>query len=255
MKWRLINSGFNSGEINMQFDVSLAESLPDGEAVLRLYRWKPFCISLGANQDKDIININKASDDGIDVVKRPTGGRAILHAEELTYSVVYPVSFQIPPKQLYSEINLAIKKGLVFYDSDFKDIQLENGQPHFPSFYTDQKSSICFAISARSELNYCEKKIVGSAQRKMKNNILQHGSILCGKKHLDIINYLNLSTDILLKLKQEIENSTTDIQSITGKKVDYEYFAEAIKTGFEEHFKIRFEINTNLKKNGFKIIG
>ena len=89
----------------MQFDIALAKSLSVDEAVLRLYRWKPYCISLGANQNINDINEKKVIADGFDIVKRPTGGRAILHAEELTYSVAYPASGDLTPRQLYSDIN------------------------------------------------------------------------------------------------------------------------------------------------------
>ena len=253
MKWRFINSGFNAGEINMQFDIALAKSLLDDEAVLRLYRWKPYCISLGANQHINDINVDKAVAEGFDIVKRPTGGRAILHAEELTYSVVYPASGNLAPKVLYSEINKAIKNGLIFFNSRLSDIELENEQPHFPSFYKEEKSTLCFAASAKNELNFSRKKLVGSAQRKMNKSLLQHGSILCGRKHLEIINYLNLPDEVLGTLKREIENTTTDIESITGDNVDYDFLSEAIRSGFEEHFKIRFESSTVTKKNDLTI--
>lgn len=255
MKWRLINSGFNTGEINMQFDIALAKSLSLDEVVLRLYRWKPFCISLGANQNLDSINLRKTFNDGFDVVKRPTGGRAILHAEELTYSVAYPASGYLSPKQLYSEINLALKKGLIYYDAELSEIELENRQPDFPEFYKQEKSALCFAASAKNELNFSRKKLVGSAQRKMNKSLLQHGSILCGKKHLEIVNYLNLPIIVLKNLKREIENTTTEIETITGNEVDYEFLSEAIKSGFEEHFKIRFENSIASKKNDLTIPG
>ena len=237
----------------MQFDIALAKSLSVNEAVLRLYRWKPYCISLGANQNIDDINEKKAIADGFDVVKRPTGGRAILHAEELTYSVAYPASGDLTPRQLYSEINKAIKKGLVYFNSGLSDVELENEQPHFPSFYKEEKSTLCFTAAAKNELNFSKKKLVGSAQRKMNKSLLQHGSILCGRKHLEIVNYLNLPDDVLKNLKLEIENSTTDIETITGNKVDFEYLTEALKSGFEEHFKMRFENSTVTRKNDFTI--
>ena len=237
----------------MQFDIALAKSLSVNEAVLRLYRWKPYCISLGANQNINDINEKKAIADGFDVVKRPTGGRAILHAEELTYSVAYPASGDLTPRQLYSDINKAIKKGLVFFNSGLSGVELENEQPHFPSFYKEEKSTLCFTAAAKNELNFSKKKLVGSAQRKMNKSLLQHGSILCGRKHLEIVNYLNLPDDVLKNLKLEIENSTTDIETITGSKVDFEYLTEAIKSGFEEHFKMRFENSTVTRKNDFTI--
>ncbi|MCK5278742.1 MAG: hypothetical protein KAK04_09390, partial [Cyclobacteriaceae bacterium] len=90
MIWKFIDSGDNTGSYNMELDMKLARTLNPGQAILRLYRWKPYCISLGANQPQDSLNIEKVINDKLDFVKRPTGGRAILHAEELTYSVIYP---------------------------------------------------------------------------------------------------------------------------------------------------------------------
>ena len=94
----------------------LNHALPD-EAVLRFYRWNPYCISLGANQNINELNVAQAENDKIDVVFRPTGGRAILHAEELTYSVIYPIDENISFRNIYHEINIALIKGLIDYNS------------------------------------------------------------------------------------------------------------------------------------------
>ena len=95
----------------METDLFLAKDCEPDEAIFRLYRWEPYCISLGANQKESIIDYGLTRKDGIDVVKRPTGGRAILHAEELTYSVIYPLSPDISAKELYADINSALKEG------------------------------------------------------------------------------------------------------------------------------------------------
>ena len=104
MNWKFLNSGVNSGKFNMDFDVFLAENFVQGNAVLRLYRWNPYCISLGANQSLEDINTSKTRYHQIDVVKRPTGGRAILHSQELTYSVIYPIEPRASAKNIYNEI-------------------------------------------------------------------------------------------------------------------------------------------------------
>jgi lipoate-protein ligase A len=241
MNWRFIDSGFNTGKFNMDFDLELVNDFVPDSPVLRVYRWKPYCISLGANQNYNSININKSSIDALDIVKRPTGGRAILHAEELTYSVVHPVSDDSSPKQIYREINLALRKGLINYSSLFETIELEHSQPNFPAFYQDSKSTLCFAVSARNELNYKGKKVVGSAQRKIRNVILQHGSILCGSYHKKIVGYLNLPSDKLEEIKIEIEQTTTELETILVEKINYERLAESIKKGFEDHFKVTFD--------------
>jgi lipoate-protein ligase A len=241
MKWEFLNTKSNTGKYNMDFDMNLAETTEPGMALLRFYQWKPYCISLGANQGLSTINIKKAYDTNIDLVKRPTGGRAILHSEELTYSVVYPLTNGFSSKDLYREINLALKKGMIFFDSELEKIELEEEQPHFPSFYKNNKSNLCFAVSAKNELKFEGKKLVGSAQRKMNNSVLQHGSILCGDFHKNIVDFLFLNDDETLQMRKEIKNTTTDLRSILNYEINYDLLGEAIKTGFEEHFKIKFE--------------
>lgn len=240
MIWRFINTGLNTGSFNMDYDLELVRNF-SGSPVLRIYQWRPYCISLGANQDYNSVNQNKAAADGYDIVKRPTGGRAILHAEELTYSVVYPVSEEKTPKQIYLEINLALKCGLKNYNHVFENIELEHSQPHFPTFYKDTKSTLCFAVSALNELNYQGKKVVGSAQRKIGNIILQHGSILCGSFHNRIIDYLNLPENKLEEIKNEIEQTTTELEAILDEKINYQKLSIAIKKGFENHFNVKLE--------------
>ena len=240
MIWRFINTGFNPGSFNMDYDLELVRNF-SGAPVLRVYQWKPYCISLGANQDYNSVDQKKTTGNGLDVVKRPTGGRAILHAEELTYSVVYPISDDKTPKQIYREINLALKKGLILYDYLLDKIELEHTQPHFPTFYKDTKSTLCFAVSAMNELNYQGKKVVGSAQRKIGNVILQHGSILCGNFHKRIIDYLNLPDDKLEEIKNEIKQTTIELEAILDVEINYQKLSDAIKEGFENHFNVKLE--------------
>ena len=241
MNWRFIDTGFNTGKYNMDFDLKLVNHLVTGSPILRVYRWKPYCISLGANQEYNSVNTTKSEQDGIDIVKRPTGGRAILHAEELTYSVVYPLSDTTSPKQIYREINLALKIGLTNYDSIFENIELEHTQPHFPSFYKDTKSTLCFAVSAMNELNFKGKKIVGSAQRKIGKVILQHGSILCGSFHKRIVDYLELPSDKLEEIKNEMDQTTIELENILGQEIDYRKLSQSIRKGFENHFNVKIE--------------
>ena len=162
MRWQFFNTGFNSGKYNMDYDMDIAKNIKPGEAVLRLYRWQPYCISLGANQNFESVNLSKAVEDNIDVVKRPTGGRAILHSEELTYSVIFPILENLSARNLYHEINLALLEGLKIFNSKLDEVELENNQPNFNAFYKEEKSTICFAMPAKSEIKYSGKKLVGS---------------------------------------------------------------------------------------------
>lgn len=241
MNWKFLNSGVNSGKFNMDFDVFLADNFEQGNAILRLYQWNPFCISLGANQSFEDINTSKTRYHQIDVVKRPTGGRAILHSQELTYSVIYPIDPTTSAKNIYNEINLALRKGLINFDARLNAIDLEHSQPDFKEFYKSEISAICFAVSAKSELNYNGKKLVGSAQRKLGNVILQHGSILCGEYHKRIVNYLNVNDEKRDEMLNEISSTTIDLKSALNVDVDYAKLSTSILNGFKEHFNSDFE--------------
>ena len=225
----------------MDFDVFLAENFEKNTAILRLYRWNPYCISLGANQSFDEIDLNKTQFYQIDIVKRPTGGKAILHSQELTYSVIYPIEMQSSAKKIYNEINLALRKGLSKYDSKLEEIDLQHVQPDLKEFYKKEIGAICFAVSAKSELNFRGKKLVGSAQRKMGNVILQHGSILCGDYHMKIIDYLKINEEKKKEIYDEIAQTTIDLKTALNNDIDYGKLNASMLAGFEEHFNTIFE--------------
>jgi len=241
MKWYFINTGAHTGKYNMNFDLHLANNSKPGEAVLRLYRWEPYCISLGANQDAASVNSGRASEDNIDIVARPTGGRAILHAEELTYSVILPLEDHSSARNIYNEINAALLKGLEIYNPGLSAAALENMQPDFASFYKQDVSAVCFAASAKSEIKFTGKKLVGSAQRKLKKSVLQHGSVLCGDFHTRIIHYLNTSDEGKERITETMKEKTTDIRSILGTEVDYVKLEESLVSGFESYFNMKIE--------------
>jgi lipoate-protein ligase A len=92
-RWRLITSGYGDGPRNMAVDEAILEAVAAGESppTLRFYAWQPPCVSLGYRQPANVVDVERCAAAGWDVVRRPTGGRAILHVDELTYSVVAPV--------------------------------------------------------------------------------------------------------------------------------------------------------------------
>lgn len=249
MKWFYLNTGLNTGIYNMDFDLSLVKACNMDEVFFRLYRWEPYCISLGANQNFNSVDKTKTANN-VDVVKRPTGGRAILHAEELTYSIVYPLSKTASLRNLYCEINKALREGLINYDESLSAVELESEQPDLRNFYKEPVSEICFAVSAKSEIQFMGKKLVGSAQRKINNVVLQHGSILCGDYHRRITEYLDSSDENLVKTKNELENKTIELENILGYKINYEKLENSLVAGFEKHFNIKFE---NVKPEIFSI--
>lgn len=241
MKCRFIDLTENSGKFNMDFDFDLATNLPSDTFILRLYRWKPFCISLGKNQSEKELNIEKIFSHGLEFIQRPTGGRAILHADEITYSVVTNITDENSPKILYKKISEALSLGLVLYDERLVNTELENHQPNFNEVHNEISAPVCFASTAKNEVKFSGKKIIGSAQRKLNKTILQHGSILCGTYHKKLTEYLNLSDDLKLKINSEMDEKTIEIESILNEPINYVRLTSSIKLGFEKYFKIKFK--------------
>ncbi len=227
----------------MKFDIELANNCLPDEAYFRIYRWKPYCISLGANQSFDDIDLEKTKLAGIDVVKRPTGGRAILHAEELTYSVVIPNNYQFSPREIYFKISLALMRGLEIYNPLLAKSELENLQPNFPKILEEPSGVLCFASTARNEVKFNGKKLIGSAQRKLNNVILQHGSILCGPFHRQLVEFLKVDEETHNILSEELTARTTELQTILNEEINYDKLKVCLKTGFELEWEINFEQN------------
>ncbi|MCB0744075.1 MAG: hypothetical protein KDC67_09235 [Ignavibacteriae bacterium] len=243
MSWQLIEYNTYSGKYNMEFDLQLVKNCFSNEAFLRFYGWEPHCISLGANQSYDDINQELTTKNNIDVVKRPTGGRSILHSDELTYSVVMPNNQQLSGRTLYEKISKAIIIGLAKYDSMLEKVMLENQQPNFQQLLNQPSGSLCFASTAKSEIKFEGKKLVGSAQRKLGNTILQHGSILIGPNHKSLVDYLNLDEELKLNLQNEMEMKTTEISTILNKHVNILELEKNIVFGFNKIFNSQLSIN------------
>ncbi len=164
-----------TGEENMQIDSDLLEYAIKNkleEPIFRLYGWKPACVSLGRNQNDDFLDKEYLKKSGIDVVRRLTGGRALLHDNEITYSYICPVSYLEHGEHIvssYKEIcQIFIKKfKTIGIDIDFgTQKQVRTGFDY------------CMLVSTGADLCFKGKKLIGSAQCRKQGYILQHGSIL-----------------------------------------------------------------------------
>jgi len=241
MKWRFENTGFRSGVFNMEYDQSLAQSLVDGSGspTIRVYGWQPHAISLGWNQSIDDVDLGKASEAGIEVVRRPTGGRAILHSEELTYSVaMFAQGKNI--LSVYEEISHALITGLQILGVD---AAIEKSQPHFPSLYKSSSAVACFSSAGRYEIKCNGKKLVGSAQRRYAADhdevILQHGSILIGQNHKRMVDFLCMNSQEERKaLRLELDEKTTELSTVLHREVSYTEVAGAVYEGFKKAWSI-----------------
>ncbi len=252
MIWHFIDSESSSGEFNMELDIFLSKICKEEEAFLRLYRWDPHTISLGANQSIDEIDLEKCKADNIGIVKRPTGGRAILHADELTYSLILPLSFGLSAKDIYDKVSNTLSTALANYHPKLSSVELENIQPNFKELLNNPSGSLCFASTAKSEVKYKGKKLIGSAQRRMSNVVLQHGSILCGTKHTSLPTYLSDKTNTK-KLEKELFDKTIEIETIINQKIKYNSLSNVIKEQFQNDWKMTLNNSTNLFISKFKV--
>jgi lipoate-protein ligase A len=171
--WRLIETPADTGARNMATDVALMESVrAGGQPALRFYRWWPPCISLGRNQPaKDYYDIEEAKRRGIDFVRRPTGGRAVYHHHEVTYSVVVRDRQLGGPRRTYDLVHRALLAGLRLLGAP-TDIVDDPGLRLRPSTVP------CFEKLDGGAIVSGMRKLVGSAQLREGGILLQHGSLL-----------------------------------------------------------------------------
>ena len=171
--WRLLIAAPRLGAENMARDTALqARAARTGETVFSIYSWSRPTISFGRNQPASgLYDVGKIRAADIDVVRRPTGGRAILHHHEVTYSVTAPVTDAAPLRETYSRINRILQKGLSQLGVSVEPASASRrvGVP---------RARPCFETPAEGELVAHGGKLVGSAQWRDDRALLQHGSIL-----------------------------------------------------------------------------
>lgn len=201
---KYIKFGTYIGQENMQIDSDLLEDAIETqsqEPVFRLYAWSPKCVSLGRNQV-----VNEKDYNGIDMVRRVTGGRALLHDDEITYSYVTPISI-VPNGESIKESYKYISGILVDF---FKTIGIE--LDFGGSNKIDAHHDYCMLISTGADLCYRGKKIIGSAQYRKNGYILQHGSILFGydKELLEALFHEEVSSEHITTVQEILPDMTKE---------------------------------------------
>ncbi|NLO18447.1 MAG: lipoate--protein ligase family protein [Ignavibacteria bacterium] len=224
-----IDSGLMTGEENMQFDSERMLALSKNQCLpmFRIYAWKPWCVSLGQNQKIESIDQESAARHKIDIVRRPTGGRAVLHSEELTYSITVKLTDERTSQFVYQ------KAHQILLDSLNKlgcNLEFVKSQANFRDFYQKSISAAsCFASSARYEIEFEGKKVVGSAQRVFGDVLLQHGSILLGKGHHLLADLIAVKSEEDRQIiREEIEARSISVSEICRRALSYQECAESI---------------------------
>ncbi|MDP2915281.1 MAG: lipoate--protein ligase family protein [Candidatus Aminicenantes bacterium] len=220
-----------TGSLNMAVDDFLFHSaVSTGRTFLRFYQWQRPTASLGATQNvAKVIDLDFCRNHGIDVVRRITGGKLVLHHREITYSICSSDEATFTPTLAgsYKLISRALLRGL-----EKMGIRPSSAE-QAPPFYA--KSDLpCFSHPARDEIEVDGKKIIGSAQKRTGSRFLQHGSIPLAHDE-------GLLKAVSLRGADPAEIRMTSLSEVLGRPVDFAWAVERLAVGFKEFFGVRFE--------------
>ena len=233
---RFIASDSFDAASNMAIDEAILQAHLEDlvPTTLRLYQFSPATVSVGYSQKLSGETINKITSKGLALVRRPTGGRAVLHQNDLTYSFVGSSRLTNSPRGngMLSESVIAaykqICRGLIL---GFKQLGIEVEIGSSKSLGSDRVD--CFQATTVADLHYQGKKLVGSAQVRRRHAVLQHGSII-----------LNQSQELMRDLIGEDKNGQSahhaNLYELAGRTITVEELEVALRSGFEQAFSIEF---------------
>ncbi|HEY74915.1 MAG TPA: lipoate--protein ligase family protein [Thermoflexia bacterium] len=232
--WRLVLSPPADGATHMAVDEAIWEAVAVGRAppTLRLYSWSPPCLSLGRNQPVTTVNRQALRERGYDLVRRPTGGQAVLHIDELTYSVILPLSDPRAQGGILESCE-RLSAGLV------RALEIlgvagavARRRPHPPQ----ARGPVCFETTADFEVAVGGRKLIGSAQRRGRGTLLQHGALPLWGDITRICPLLVPPAD-----PQRVAARATTLEAVLSHRISWERAAEAMIEGFAQALNLRLE--------------
>jgi lipoyl(octanoyl) transferase len=242
-QWRLIYDQPTLGARNMALDEALLASVSAGDMppTLRLYTWTPPCLSLGYGQHAREADTARLAQRGWDMVRRPTGGRAILHADELTYCLALPIDHPLAQENLiesYRQISQALLIALdrLGAQAQADRAETDTSQPPNP---------ICFETPSHYEITVEGRKLVGSAQVRRKQGILQHGTLpLTGdiSRICDALVYPDEAARSAARA--DVHARALTLEEALGVAVDWQTVADAVAQGFTDAFDLTLTPDT-----------
>jgi lipoate-protein ligase A len=244
--WRFIDSGDCSPAYNMALDEVLLEWNSEGNfpPVIRFYGWNPATLSVGYFQKAEKeIDLEAVKRNGLGFVRRPTGGRGVLHDKELTYSVIVSEDHPQMPKTV-TEAYRVISEGIL---QGFRELGLD---AYFAVPRTEEekqglknpRSAVCFDAPSWYELVVEGRKVAGSAQTRQKGVILQHGSILLDLDEDLLFSLFKYPSDrVKERMQKNFKNKAVAVNALRETKVTIEEAKEAFRRGFEKWLNIKLE--------------
>ena len=245
-KWIFINSGASSPAFNMALDEALLTWHSEGliPPVIRFYGWQPATLSIGyfQNVEKEI-DMEAVNRLGLGFVRRPTGGRGVLHEHELTYSIIVSEDYPDMPETV-TEAYRVLSEGLL---EGFKNLGLD---AYFSVPDTEEKradlkkpkSAVCFDAPSWYEMVVEGKKVAGSAQTRQKGVILQHGAILIDLDAEKLLSVFKFSSEAAKeRMRSKIPEKAVSINSLREEPATAEECVRAFKSGFEQALSINLQ--------------
>ncbi|MDR2663522.1 MAG: lipoate--protein ligase family protein [Treponema sp.] len=230
-RFRLLATAFHDGYYNMGLDEALLESVASGSSppVLRLYGWSPPAVSVGYFQGlTEEVDLDSAKRFGFDLVRRISGGGAVLHKSELTYSIIMKTDHPLAGKELEDSYRtlcggLIGGLGILGVESVFSGIN-------------------DILVPSPAPESSGGKKISGNAQTRRMGCLLQHGTILLDNDVEVMFEVLKVPAEkIKGKLIGEVRERVTSLRDVLGREVPFEEAAAAFARGFEEKLGLEYE--------------
>ncbi|MCL5734234.1 MAG: lipoate--protein ligase family protein [Actinobacteria bacterium] len=239
-EWRFISTDVNDAYLNMAIDEAILDAHIQGccPPTLRVYRWDPRAISVGYFQNLETeIDAQKCQESGVDVVRRLTGGKAILHDDELTYSIVTSEEYG-SPKSLARSYWL-LNQGLI---AAYGILGLKVGLEAHPG---EPSSAACFSGAGSADLTFEGRKVCGSAQYRRGTALLQHGSLPISVDAPLLFSALQFPSDAAREEAQaEFGRRAVSLSEIHGETIGWEELAQAVFNGFQSALGITFHEET-----------
>lgn len=236
--WRLLITPPAHGAWNMAVDEAILDQLGESSPTLRLYAWDPACLSLGHAQPFTEVDTARLKERGWEVVRRATGGRAILHTDELTYSVTGSAEEPLLAGGVLESYNRIAQALLLAVKNLELPVEMKEGKTNDRA----TPNPVCFEVPSTYEITVDGKKLIGSAQARKKEGVLQHGSLPLTGDLTRICQALVFENATAREdAAERLLVRATTVESALGRTVSWERAAQAFIYAFEAQWGLCFE--------------
>lgn len=241
--WRLLLTPPLDGASHMAIDEAILHALAEGHGLptIRFYEWEPPCLSLGYNQHWQEVDEEACRRLGYTWTRRPTGGKAILHTDEATYSLIIP---QDDPRiqggivESYRILSYGLLQGLALLGVQAQQVEKDELRA---KLNTGKGGPVCFDTPSRYEITWQGKKLIGSAQLRRKKIVLQHGALPLHGDLNRILEVLAFSPEERSRQAELLPQRATTLEQLLGRVLPFSEVAAALAEGFARQLNLILE--------------